>query len=171
MPVEQWQPSKLGDYAKITMGQSLKPGYYSGDSSLTPFLQGNRTFGMKYPTFDTYTVKVIKRAPKGSVLVSVRAPVGDVNLSSTELCIGRGLASLMSSDVNNEYLYYLMKNLKPVFNQNENGSIFGSINRRDIENVSILLPSIEERNMIGRVLSNIDAKIENNCKINDNLIG
>lgn len=171
MPVERWQPAKLGDYAKVIMGQSLKPGDYSGDSSLTPFLQGNRTFGMKYPTFDTFTVKVIKIAPKGSVLVSVRAPVGDVNLSSVELCIGRGLASLTSSDVSNEYLYYLMKNLKPVFNQNENGSIFGSINRRDIENVSILLPSIEERSMIGRVLSDIDAKIENNCKINDNLIG
>lgn len=171
MPVEQWQPSKLGDYAKVIMGQSLESKYYSDDCSLTPFLQGNRTFGMKYPTFDTFTIKGTRIAVKGSVLVSVRATVGDINLSPTELCMGVGLASLTSSDINNEYLYYLMKSLKPVFNQNEKGSIFGSINRRDIENVPILLPSVEERNKIGKVLSNIDAKIENNCKINDNLIG
>ncbi len=170
MPPKSWKSTILGDYAEVIMGQSPESEYYSTDCTQTPFLQGNRTFGLKYPTFDTYTSKRTKIAPKGSVIVSVRAPVGDTNMAPSELCLGRGVAALVSKDKDNEFLYYLVKSLKPLLNQNENGSVFGSINRDDLNNFPILLPNLDERCKIGTILSLFDTKIELNRKINDNLM-
>ncbi len=166
---KSWNQITLGDYARVIMGQSPESDYYTTNPKDTPFLQGNRTFGSKYPTFDTFTTKVTKLAPAGSVIVSVRAPVGDTNFAPTELCLGRGVAALSSGDPDNEFLYYLIKNLAPVLNQNENGSTFGSINRLDLENLQILLPDYESRIKIGNILASLDSKIDLNRKINDNL--
>lgn len=169
MPPECWKTATLGDYAKVIMGQSPESQYYTTDCNNMPFLQGNRTFGSKYPSFDTYTTKVTKLAPKGSVIISVRAPVGDTNVAPSELCLGRGVAALQSEDPDNEFLYYLVKSLVPLMNQNENGSTFGSINRTDLEKLPIDLPDYEERYKIGQVLSALDSKIELNQQINANL--
>ena len=138
MPPESWNSIALGEYAKVIMGQSPESDYYTTNPNDTPFLQGNRTFGSKYPAFDTYTSKITKLAPTGSVIISVRAPVGDTNIAPVELCLGRGVAALSSNDPDNEFLYYLMKYLAPVLNQNENGSTFGSINRSDLENLQLI---------------------------------
>ena len=169
MPPELWKIVPLGEYAKVIMGQSPESDYYTDDPQEMPFLQGNRTFGLKYPTFDTYTSKVTKIAPKNSVLISVRAPVGDVNVAPTELCLGRGVASLESEDPDNEFLYYLMKNQSAQLNQNENGSTFGSINRSDLQRLPVLLPDYDTRRKIGHILATIDTKINRNQSINDNL--
>ena len=169
MPPESWFQIALGEYAKVIMGQSPESDYYTTNPDDTPFLQGNRTFGSKYPTFDTFTSKVTKLASPGSVIVSVRAPVGDTNIAQVELCLGRGVAALSSDDPDNEFLYYLVKNLAPVLNQNENGSTFGSINKSDLENLRLTLPDPESRIKIGRILSSLDSKIELNRVINDNL--
>ncbi|CDF30804.1 putative type I restriction enzyme S protein [Methanoculleus sp. CAG:1088] len=171
MPPECWKTATLGDYAKVIMGQSPESQYYTTDCNNMPFLQGNRTFGSKYPSFDTYTTKVTKLAPKGSVIISVRAPVGDTNVAPSELCLGRGVAALQSEDPDNEFLYYLVKSLVPLMNQNENGSTFGSINRTDLEKLPIDLPDYEERYKIGQVLSALDSKIELNQQINAKLGG
>ncbi len=170
MPPELWKIVPLGEYAKVIMGQSPESDYYTDDPQEMPFLQGNRTFGLKYPTFDTYTSKVTKVAPKNSVLISVRAPVGDVNVAPTELCLGRGVASLESEDPDNEFLYYLMKNQSAQLNQNENGSTFGSINRSDLQRLPVLLPDYDTRRKIGHILATIDTKINRNQLINDNLM-
>ena len=170
MPPKLWIQCKLGEYAEITMGQSPESTHYSSNPEDVPFLQGNRTFGSKYPHFDTYTSKVTKLAVKNSVLLSVRAPVGDVNIAPNDVCIGRGVSGLTSIDVTNEFLYYLLRNLTPVLNQNENGSTFGSINKSDLEFLPILLPDITTRNKIATILSTIDSKIEINREINANLM-
>ena len=70
---------KLEDIAEITMGQSPKSNYYNYVGDGMPFLQGNRTFGRRYPIFDTYTTMVTKKAIAGDIVMSVRAPVGDLN--------------------------------------------------------------------------------------------
>ena len=170
MPPKSWIQCKLGEYAEITMGQSPESTHYSSNPEDVPFLQGNRTFGSKYPHFDTYTSKVTKLAVKNSVLLSVRAPVGDVNIAPNDVCLGRGVSGLTSIDVTNEFLYYLLRNLTPVLNQNENGSTFGSINKSDLESLPILLPDITTRNKIATILSTIDSKIEINREINANLL-
>ncbi|MDD4528052.1 MAG: restriction endonuclease subunit S, partial [Candidatus Margulisbacteria bacterium] len=72
---------KFREIADFIAGQSPESKYYS-DNDGVPFLQGNRTFGVFYPTIDTYTRKVTKMAKKGDILMSVRAPVGDLNFSN-----------------------------------------------------------------------------------------
>ena len=102
----------LDKIADIVAGQSPKSIYYSSNEGV-PFLQGNRTFGGLYPTIDTYTKKVTKLARKGDLLISVRAPVGDLNFAHCDLCIGRGLAGIRAKNGDNNFVYYALKfNLK-----------------------------------------------------------
>ena len=103
--MSSWKECKLGDIAEINMGQSPKSEFYNQDKIGLPFLQGNRTFGLKYPYFDTYCSEPTKIAKHGEILFSVRAPVGDINIANDEICIGRGLCSINSKDKNNEFLY------------------------------------------------------------------
>jgi type I restriction enzyme S subunit len=109
MSSKVWKTYKLGDIAQINMGQSPESKYYNNHKEGFPFLQGNRTFRFKYPSIDTYCSAGNKFAEKDDILISVRAPVGDLNIAQTKLCIGRGLASLKMNNGNNEYLYFLLK--------------------------------------------------------------
>ena len=97
---------KLKDIVNVTMGQSPKSEFYNTTGEGVPFLQGNRTFGLKYPTFDTFTTKVTKMANAGDVIMSVRAPVGDLNITPSDVCLGRGVCSLRMKNENQEFLYY-----------------------------------------------------------------
>ncbi|HEF1032405.1 TPA: restriction endonuclease subunit S [Campylobacter coli] len=158
--MNNWKKCKLGDIAEITMGQSPKSEFYNFDNIGMPFLQGNRTFGRKYPYFDTYCTKYKKIAKKGEILFSVRAPVGDINFANNDICIGRGLCSMNAKNGENEFLYYLLHNLRSVIINNESGSVFGSVNKNDLQTIEILLPPLEEQRQIAAILSSIDDKIE-----------
>lgn len=165
----EWKECKLGEFANIIMGQSPESSYYNIKGEGIPFLQGNRTFGFKYPTFDTYTTFITKEANKDDVIMSVRAPVGDLNIAPERLCLGRGVCALRAINGEQLFLYYLMKaNQKQLLNK-ENGTVFGSVNRNDISNLIINLPSLENQKKIATILSTLDDKIELNNKINDNL--
>ena len=158
--MSSWKECKLGEVAEINMGQSPKSEFYNQDKIGLPFLQGNRTFGLKYPYFDTYCSEPTKIAKHGEILFSVRAPVGDINIANDEICIGRGLCSINSKDKNNEFLYYLLHFLKNEIINNESGSVFGSINRTDLSNINVLYPPIEEQKAIAEILSSLDDKID-----------
>lgn len=158
--MNNWKKCKLGDIAEITMGQSPKSEFYNFDNIGMPFLQGNRTFGRKYPYFDTYCTKYKKIAKKGEILFSVRAPVGDINFANNDICIGRGLCSMNAKNGENEFLYYLLHNLRSVIINNESGSVFGSVNKNDLQTIEIILPPLEEQRQIAAILSSIDDKIE-----------
>jgi type I restriction enzyme S subunit len=93
----------LSDIAIVTAGQSPKSEFFSNEEGF-PFLQGNRTFGFLYPEIDTYTKKITKKANSVDILISVRAPVGDLNIAPCDLCIGRGLASVRAKDNNNSFI-------------------------------------------------------------------
>lgn len=160
---------KLSELATIIAGQSPESKYYSSISG-TPFLQGNRTFGTKYPAIDTYTTKVTKLAHKGDVLMSVRAPVGDINIANIDICIGRGLASIRAKDNNNDFIYYTLKYNVPNLLKCGNGTTFASVNRDDIEAFKVIIPANpEDRKKVSHLLSSIDEKIEINNKINTEL--
>ncbi len=161
---------KLKEIVNVTMGQSPKSEYYNFEGKGTPFLQGNRTFGFKRPTFDTYTTLVTKIAKAGDVIMSVRAPVGDLNITPIDMCLGRGVCSLKMKNGNQEFLYYLMKYYMPQLLSRENGTVFSSINRNDIIGLEVNIPSnkiIQQK--ISNYLTIIDDKIELNNKINQNL--
>lgn len=160
---------KLKNFARFIAGQSPKSEYYSKEEGL-PFLQGNRTFGFKYPLIDTYTKKVTKVAKKGEILISVRAPVGDLNISPKDVCIGRGLGAISATDGDNNFLYYALKyNIHSLLQQGT-GTTYSSVNADIINNLILEIPEeINARKSISNLLSNIDNKIVLNNKINDEL--
>lgn len=161
---------KLKELAEITMGVSPKSCFYNTEGKGLPFLQGNRTFGDKYPAFDTFTQNTTKIAPLNSVLMSVRAPVGDINITKQQCCIGRGLCCLVSKENNNEFLYYLLKLGSNRIKNYETGTTFGSINSDIIHNLEFTIPEDKKvRLKISNFLSLFDEKIESNNAINDNL--
>lgn len=161
---------RLGEIAEIIMGQSPKSQYYNNTGDGIPFLQGNRTFGFKKPIFDTYTTHITKTAKVGDVIMSVRAPVGDLNITPKDICIGRGVCSLRMKNGNQEFLYYMMKYYVNHLLKRESGTVFGSVNRHDIETLEIDIPEDENvQKKIARYLSMIDEKIELNSSINNNL--
>ena len=161
---------KIEDIVEVTMGQSPKSQYYNTDGNGVPFLQGNRTFGFKRPTFDTYTTLVTKSAKAGDVIMSVRAPVGDLNITPVDMCLGRGVCSLRMKNGNQEFLYYMMKYYMPQLLNKESGTVFGSVNRNDINGLEVDIPeNTDKQKKIARYLTMIDDKIELNNAINNNL--
>jgi len=161
----------LADVADITMGQSPKSEYYNSKGDGIPFLQGNRTFGRRYPIFDTYTTFTTKIAKAGDVIMSVRAPVGDLNIAPVDMCLGRGVCGIKMKNGNNDFLFYLLKYYMPQLINKETGTVFGSVNKNDINGLEIDIPKEETvQKKIARYLSLIDDKIEENEKINKNLL-
>lgn len=161
--------TKLSSIATVLQGQSPESKYYS-DSEGIPFLQGNRTFGSLYPSFDTFTEKVTKLAQKGDVLMSVRAPVGALNFAPCDLCIGRGLASLRAKNSDNKFIYYALKyNVGNLIKQGA-ATTFDSINKDIINDFELIIPEDEnDRQKVASFLSALDEKIELNNKINTKL--
>jgi type I restriction enzyme S subunit len=90
----EWVEKRISEIALVTMGQSPTSDSYNENGDGLPFLQGNRTFGAKYPTFDTFTTAPNKIADANDVILSVRAPVGDLNITPVKMCLGRGVCSL-----------------------------------------------------------------------------
>ena len=166
----EMQTIELGGIADVIMGQSPKSEYYNSKGQGMPFLQGNRTFGFKHPTFDTYTTFVTKKALAGDIIMSVRAPVGELNITPVDMCLGRGVCALRMKNGNQEFLYYLLKYYMPQLLKKESGTVFGSVNRNDIENLETHIPTdgiLQQK--VGRYLTMIDDRIELNNTINDNL--
>lgn len=157
---EGWRKCKLGDYAQVNMGQSPKSKFYNNLGNGIPFLQGNRTFGKRFPTISTYCTNPKKIANKGDILFSVRAPVGEINIANQQICIGRGLSSLSSKSGDNIFLFYLLHFIKDKVLISESGTVFGSINKSDLENVDVLLPPLSEQRAIASVLGSLDDKID-----------
>ena len=162
---------KLGDIVDVTMGQSPKSEFYNTEKKGYPFLQGSKTFGFKYPTFDIYTTFLTKFAKSGDIIMSVRAPVGDLNITPVDMCLGRGVCSLRMKNGNQSFLFYMMKYYIPHLQKKENGTVFGSVNRNDITRLGVDIPeSIEVQKKIARYLEMIDDKIQLNNMINNNLV-
>ena len=161
---------RLDEIVDVTMGQSPKSEYYNTEKNGYPFLQGNRTFGFKYPTFDTYTTVVTKFAKAGDVIMSVRAPVGALNITPVDMCLGRGVCSLRMKNGNQSFLFYMMKYYVSHLLKRESGTVFGSVNRSDINGLKVDIPEdVEEQKRIARYLEMIDDKIELNNAVNNNL--
>ena len=152
---DYWKVARLGDVCNIIMGQSPPSTTYNNEGLGMPFLQGKAEFTELFPHPTKYCTKQLKVCPKGSVLMSVRAPVGNVNLADREYIIGRGLTSISLKRGNNRFLFYLLLHSKKELESKSSGSTFKSINKTTINDFRISLPPLPEQHAIAHILQTI----------------
>ncbi len=166
-----WKVGDLKKIADITMGQSPSGDSYNELGDGMVFYQGRAEFGDRFPTRRLFTTSPNRIAEENSVLFSVRAPVGDVNIATEKCCIGRGLASIKAKENNNAFVFYTMKSLYKIFDIfNSEGTVFGSINRNDLSQLQILIPPNEQIRSFENIASQFDYQILNNFNQNQSLI-
>lgn len=144
------------------MGQSPNGSSYNevGDGEI--FYQGRADFGVRFPTRRVFTTKPKRMAIKGDLLMSVRAPVGDLNIATEHCCIGRGLATIQSKNGHSSFLLYTMLALKKQLDIfNSEGTVFGSINKDSLASLKVIIPSNEVINSFEQIVKPIDIMIEN----------
>lgn len=158
---EGWTYKKLGEVCEVISGQSPDGKSYNNEGEGTPFYQGKKEFSAKYigePT--TWTIEETKIAIKDDILMSVRAPVGDVNFATQRICIGRGLAAIRPSNVlNKDFIFYFLLYEKKNITGKE-GAVFPSINRKEIMDISISVPPLPEQQAIVSRLDSAFAQID-----------
>lgn len=160
-----WEVKKIHNLAILTMGQSPSGSTYNQNGTGLPFYQGRTDFGFRFPKKRVYCSAPTRIAEIDDILISVRAPVGDINLANEKCCIGRGVASIRSKMSDNSFLYYSMLNIKNQFDVfNTEGTVFGSINKNDLSNISILTPNLQIIKAYNKIASKYDRKIINNTK-------
>ena len=152
---DHWKVARLGDVCNIVMGQSPPSTTYNDEGVGMPFLQGKAEFTELFPVPTKYCTKQLRVCSTESVLMSVRAPVGNVNLADREYIIGRGLTSISLKQGNNRFLFYLLLHNKKEFEAKSSGSTFKSINKTTINDFRISLPPLSEQRAIAHILQTI----------------
>ena len=155
---DEWKENKLHDIAKITMGQSPNSENYTYDSSDTLLIQGNADLynGKVIPRL--FTKQITKTCDKEDIIMTVRAPVGDIAISDYYACIGRGVCAIKSSKFIYHYLDYLKE--KGYWKKISKGSTIDSITSDNIKSLVIKTPSRKEQEKIIRTIDLINKKIE-----------
>ena len=162
-PSSVWKEGTLSDIADINMGQSPSGSSYNEESIGTIFFQGRAEFGFRFPTVRLFTTEPKRMACANDTLVSVRAPVGDLNVAHTDCCIGRGLAAIHSKTNHQSFVLYTMFSLKKQLDVfNGEGTVFGSINRNSLNEMPILIPSDEKIDEFEGIVAPMDTAIRNN---------
>ena len=168
----------LSDIAVITMGQSPSGSSYNEDGVGEVFYQGRAEFGFRFPKRRLFTTEPKRMAETGDVLLSVRAPVGDLNVAYERCCIGRGLGAIHSKTGHSSFVLYTMFALRSQLDVfNGEGTVFGSINRDSLNAMPIAVPPMAEIDRFEAVAHPIDelirANYEENCRseaIRDSLL-
>lgn len=160
----------LSDIAVITMGQSPGGSSYNEDGNGDVFYQGRAEFGFRFPTRRLFTTEPKRMAEANDVLLSVRAPVGDLNVAYEQCCVGRGLSAIHSKNDNSSFLLYTMFALKPQLDIfNGEGTVFGSINKDGLGNLPVDIPRAEEIAKFETIVRPMDDLIrtnyEENCRL------
>ena len=153
----------LSDLAIITMGTSPEGETMNNVGEGEVFYQGRTDFGFRFPTVRLYTTEAVRRAKCGDVLMSVRAPVGDINIAKEDCAIGRGLASIRPKDKCYSFMYYTMKALYFELQRfNDEGTVFGAITKDDLAGQKVAVLNNSERKAFDEKAKPIDACIRNN---------
>ena len=157
---EGWKEQSLYQIADVVMGQSPKSEYYNQVGEGLPFHQGVGSYGNRFVSDETYSTSFTRIAEAGSILFSVRAPVGRLNLTKNKVVIGRGLAAINHRRGAQSYLFYL---LKEKFFRDDiigNGSIFASISKEELLNQTFLIPIDSLVEQFNGIAGGIDKKID-----------
>ena len=173
---EGWRVGTLSEVSSITMGQSPSGTSFNEAGNGIAFYQGRTEFGFRFPTTRLFTTEPARFAEQFSILLSVRAPVGDINIAKEKCCIGRGLASIHGKY--QSFVFYTVESLKPVMNRfNGEGTVFGSINRKELEGLKIVVPPLTIQKEFNSITNIFDREIYNKsiesvtlCHLRDTLL-
>lgn len=160
-----WDVWRLGELAEIVMGQappgsSVIEGIRSTDEPGLPFVQGAAEFGAKHPMPKKWCLEPIKVCQRGDTLITVRAPVGEMNIADQALCIGRGLAAVRFIKIDQNFGRHQLTRRRSAFDRTSQGSTFLAINASDLLNLPLPTPDASEQRAIACVLDSIDGAIE-----------
>ena len=159
---DSWCWARLSSFTEVIMGSSPRSQDICSDSNYTEFHQGKIYFSDYFlKESNQYTKKISKIAPENSVLLCVRAPVGEVNITDREICIGRGLSSIHAYDkIQNNFLFYWLKTQKRVLVNKSTGSTFSAITIDTVKNILLPIPPINEQLKITQKILDLNSNIE-----------
>ena len=156
---EGWEKQPLSSIADIRMGQSPKSEFYNQIGEGLPFHQGVGSYGNRFVRDETYSTSFTRIAEAGSILFSVRAPVGRLNITKNKIVIGRGIAALNHKSRLQSFLFYMLKERFFKDNLVGNGSIFASISKEELLNQQFIIPCEDIMVQYDKAAQNIDDRI------------
>ena len=156
----EWKEVRLGDVALITMGQSPDSKYYNEIGFGLPLIQGNADIQDRKSIQRIWTSSITKTCESGDIIMSVRAPVGEIERETQKSCIGRGVCAIRNTGIKKEYLYQLLLFEEDSWKNIEQGGTFTAINSNEIKKKTLVLPTTDEQTAIASVLVNADKEIE-----------
>lgn len=156
---EGWEKKPLSSIADVIMGQSPKSEFYNQIGEGLPFHQGVGSYGNRFVKDETYSTSFTRIAEAGSILFSVRAPVGRLNITKNRIVIGRGIAALNHKNGLQSFLFYMLKERFFKDNLVGNGSIFASISKDELLNQEFIVPCENVMVQYDKVTRSIDNKI------------
>lgn len=153
---------RLTDLCELIMGQSPDSSSCNKDGKGIPFYQGNADFGEKNPTPRNWCLQPKKIAQKDDILISVRAPIGDLNIANEDCCIGRGVAAIRmkSKECDRDYLYLFLESKSKYLQDCGTGSTFTAINKGVLESLKVECPELKNQTSIANEIENIKAAIK-----------
>ncbi len=154
-----WRTGQLSEIAELVFGQSPKSEFYNNSGEGLPFHQGVKGYSDRFVVNETYTSQWKREAKSGSILFSVRAPVGSINLTKARIAIGRGLAAINSKYHTQSFLLYLLKEKFYKKDLMGNGSIYASINSDTLKTIECIIPDIRVIELFEKHVSCIDSEI------------
>ena len=156
----EWKEVRLGEIARITMGQSPDSKYYNEIGLGLPLIQGNADIQDKKSIQRFWTSNITKTCEGGDIIMSVRAPVGEIAIATQKSCIGRGVCAIKNTSIEKKYLYQLLLFEEDSWKNIEQGGTFTAINSNEIRNKAVIIPATDEQNAIASVLVDADKEIE-----------
>ena len=170
-----WRTVDLDAVAEVVMGQSPPGTSYNESGVGEPFFQGKAEFGPLHPTVKKWTTAGTKRAKRGDILMSVRAPVGPTNVADIDCVIGRGLAAIRAnSELNQTYLLWILRSLEHEISAKGTGTTFSAISGNTLRNTLVAMPQIPEQQCIVEILeeqfSRLDAALASIRKVREKTV-
>ena len=157
---EGWERKKLHEIAEVVLGSSPKSEFYNNDKQGLPFHQGVGSYGTRFVDDNVYSISITRLAEPNSILFSVRAPVGRLNITKNKIIIGRGLAAMNHKDGFQSFLFYMLKERFFMDNIIGNGSIFASISKVELLDQEFIVPPMKTIKAFESLASKLDKKIQ-----------
>tara|TARA_R110002049_G_scaffold20717_1_gene75851 strand:- start:6270 stop:7646 length:1377 start_codon:yes stop_codon:yes gene_type:complete len=162
-----WEVGQLVENVRLTMGQSPSSDHYNKDGNGLPFHQGVTNYGERFPKHEQYSTGGNRYAEEGDILLSVRAPVGRINIANCRLIIGRGLSALRHKKDYQGLLVYFLKHTFATEDSIGSGTIFNAVNKKEMERIALIISPDQIAKSFNDIATSLDEKIASNAEQTD----